>query len=281
MSQAKLLFQQGRLNEAIDELTREVKAAPNDIASRTFLFELLCFAGEWDRAERQLDVIGHQSNQAKVGADIYRQNIKAERDRARLFSDAVSPHFLIQPPAYIELWLGAASGLLSRTTHETRKLLDRAEEERPALSGKINGVAFQDLKDCDERTGPVLEIFVQEKYTWLPFEQISRIDIAEPRNLRDLLWATARIQVLDGTMAQVYIPALYAGSNNHSNDEVRLGRRTEWYLYRNGLLSGVGSRLLLLDEEERSILDVRTIEFEHNHAADPVDVADEQEVSIN
>src|SRR4030095_4747104 len=102
MSQAKLLFQQGRLNEAIDELTREVKAAPNDIASRTFLFELLCFAGEWDRAERQLEVIGHQDSQTKMAVDVYQNNIKATRERNKLFTDGLAPHFITEPPSYVD-----------------------------------------------------------------------------------------------------------------------------------------------------------------------------------
>jgi type VI secretion system protein ImpE len=90
MSQAKTLFERGQLNEAIDELTREVKSSPGNTELRIFLFELLCFAGDWDRAERQLDVVGHQSTQAKVGVEVYRNNIRAERDRRRLFSDGVS-----------------------------------------------------------------------------------------------------------------------------------------------------------------------------------------------
>ena len=54
MDKAKELFAAGKLNEAIEELVREVKANPNDGATRTFLFELSCLAGDWERAERQL-----------------------------------------------------------------------------------------------------------------------------------------------------------------------------------------------------------------------------------
>src|SRR5262245_53237072 len=103
MTQAKELFQAGKLNEAIEELLREVKANPNDGARRTFLFELSCFVGDWDRAERQLDVIGHQSAEAELGVMVYRANMKAERERARVFAEGVQPHFLREPPAYVDL----------------------------------------------------------------------------------------------------------------------------------------------------------------------------------
>lgn len=81
MAMAKELFDAGQLQAAIEEITREVKANPTDMARRAFLFGLLCFAGEWDRAEKQLDVMGHQDARTDIGARIYRQNIAAERKR--------------------------------------------------------------------------------------------------------------------------------------------------------------------------------------------------------
>jgi type VI secretion system protein ImpE len=261
MSQAKTLFERGQLNEAIDELTREVKSNPGNTELRIFLFELLCFAGDWDRAERQLDVVGHQSTQAKVGVEVYRNNIRAERDRRKLFSDGVSPHFLLEPPSYVDLLLTAVKVLNVDGGNQTRSTLDLVEEQRPPLTGKINEVQFEDFQDCDELTGPVLEIFVKDQYTWLPFEQIKQMEIAKPQNLRDLLWANARIETSDGTMAEVFLPALYAGSSEHPDDQVRLGRRTEWKQYRDDLILGAGSRLLLVDDEENQIFDTGTIVF--------------------
>src|SRR5580765_6175279 len=107
MKQAKELFAAGKLDEAIAELLSEVKANPNDVARRTFLFELSCFAGDWERAERQLDVIGHQSAQAELGVMVYRSNIKAEQERRRVFAEGIQPHFLQEPPAYVDLHVAA------------------------------------------------------------------------------------------------------------------------------------------------------------------------------
>ena len=86
MMQAKELFQEGKLSEAIEALVGEVKANPNDGARRTFLFELSCLVGDWERAERQLDVIGHQSAEAELGVMVYRANMKAEQERRRVFA---------------------------------------------------------------------------------------------------------------------------------------------------------------------------------------------------
>ena len=257
MSQAKSLFDQGQLGLAIEELTREVKGNPSNIGLRTFLFELLCFAGDWNRAERHLDVIGHQNAQAKLGVEIYRNNIKAERDRRKLFDEGVAPHFLREPPAYVDTLLSAIEQLHAGNNDETQELLDRVEAERPQLFGRMNDSAFEDFRDCDDLTGPILELILHDKYTWLPFEQINRIEITKPQNLRDLLWTSARIEAADGTVAEAFLPTLYAGSSDYPNDDVKLGRRTEW----NEKNLTVGSRLFLVDDEAKQIFEAGTIEF--------------------
>ena len=261
MTQAKELFEAGKLDEAIEELLREVKADPSDGAKRTFLFELSCFAGDWERAERQLDVIGHQSAKAELGVMVYRANINAEQERRRVFTEGVQPHFLREPPAYVDLHVAALNQLRQGQTAEARATLDRAEEERPAIAGKFDGQDFEDFRDYDDRVGPVLELIVKDKYVWLPYEQISRMEISPPRQLRDMLWASARIEALDGTIGEVYVPSLYAGTSDSENDQVRLGRMTDWKELGDDLLSAVGQRLFLVDGEDRSLFEAKQVEF--------------------
>src|SRR5215510_5376987 len=82
MATAKELLAASELTAAIDEVTRNVKANPSSIPQRISLFELLLFIGDWNRAEQQLDVIGHQSMENGLGVQVYSSNIKAERDRS-------------------------------------------------------------------------------------------------------------------------------------------------------------------------------------------------------
>lgn len=263
MQKAKALLDAGDLKGATEQLISDVKANPTDTTLRTFLFELLCFAGEWERAEKQLDVIGHQSMQTAIGVQAYRNNIKAERDRQRLFADGLQPHFLSEPPSYVDLLLAAVNRLREGNFAEAREQLDKAEEERPALSGKLNGDRpFADFRDYNDATGSVLELIVKDQYTWLPFEQISRVEIAEPKNLRDLLWANARIESRDGTMGEVFLPTLYAGSQQHENDQIKLGRMTDWRETSEDIYTGIGMRLFLVDDEDKALLQVRSIEFD-------------------
>lgn len=261
MATAKELLDAGKLRAAIEELTDKVKASPSDTRQRISLFELLLFAGDWERAERQVDVIAHQSMESGLGVQVYRNNIKAERERERLFSDGLRPHFISVPPAYVELHLSAINRVREGNIREARETLDRAEEERPAFGGAINGREFSDFRDYNDLVGPVLEAIVQDQYTWIPFEQISLLEIGAPRQLRDLVWTPARIEATDGTSGEIYIHTLYEGSGNHADDQVKLGRMTDWKDAGEGLYLASGSRLFLIDGEDRALLEARKIEF--------------------
>jgi type VI secretion system protein ImpE len=63
---AKQLFDNGDLQGAISQLTADVKANPLELRNRIFLFELLCFMGDFQRAERQLDAVAQVSGDATV-----------------------------------------------------------------------------------------------------------------------------------------------------------------------------------------------------------------------
>ena len=66
------LYRAGQLREAIKALGDELRKKPLDAKRRTFLFELLCFAGEYDRAEKQLDVLAVATGGARRGSLLYR-----------------------------------------------------------------------------------------------------------------------------------------------------------------------------------------------------------------
>lgn len=273
MSTAKELFDAGQLQASIEEVTREVKANPTDTARRTFLFGLLCFAGEWDRAEKQLDVIGDQDLQSHIGARIYRQNIAAERKRERVLAGAGFPNFIVEPPGYVALQLNALSQIGAGDFAEARASLDRAAEESPVLSGTLNGAAFQNFRDADDSINCVMEVFLQGEYVWLPFEHIRSIEIPAPAHLRDLIWTQARIETAGGVnmesggnaeafSGEVFIPVLYANSHRNENDQARLGRMTDWRQMGDEVYAGVGQRLFLAGDDDKAILETRTVNFE-------------------
>jgi type VI secretion system protein ImpE len=263
MEEAKKLFDAGDLTGAIESVLNFVRANPTNIPARIFLFELSCFSGDWDRANKQLDVIGHQDTNAMIGSMIYRQNFKAEGDRIRYFSDSLQPGILAPPPTYVGDLIQANSRVREGNTAEARALLDKIEEERPAFKALVNGIEVSDFRDYNDLTMCIFEVIFKDQYVWLPMEQVSKVEFFKPKSLRDLYWIQAQVELVEGTNGEMFFPSLYSGSWKHENDQVRLGRMTDWRDLGDDLFIGEGTKLFWMDGKDRSILDIETIEFEH------------------
>jgi type VI secretion system protein ImpE len=258
---AKEFLDQNQLGAAIADLNQEVKQRPADVRLRTFLFELLCFAGEYDRAAKQLEVVALQDEKAGIGVEVYRSILRAEQKRRRVFSEGEKPTCLFDPPAYIQSYVDANYLLCGGRSAEAKALYQQAAAARPLIRGRIKGQPFQSFRDSDDRIAPVLEVFVRETYGWVTFERIKKLTIAAPRHLRDLLWIPATLEVEDGTAGEVFVPVVYAGSESEADERLLLGRLTEWVGLGNGIVGGVGQRTFVVDDRELSVLEVGELEF--------------------
>lgn len=227
------LFRAGELVEAIQALTEEVRQEPLDARKRTFLFELLCFAGDFDRGEKQLEVLAQGGKNAELGVLLYRAALHAERERKKFF----------ESKAFLET-SGAAFG--------------------KSPMGTFNGRPFQAITDADPRIGPRLEIFLADRYLWVPFEHIVSIRMQPPKRLRDLLWAPTLVtnspQFKGRDLGEVLVPVLSPFTSTHPDDSVRLGRATVWE-ETDGLEVPFGQKMLLIDGEESPLLELRELDF--------------------
>lgn len=276
VKEAKIKLDAGNLNGAIEEALNTVKSSPTDVQARTFLFELSCFSGDWDRAEKQLEVIGQQDVNAMIGAQIYKQNLQAERDRLRHSKEGLMPECLLPPPKYVEKLLIANNHLREDRSGEARKILDEVEEERPAFSGKLNGEEFSDFRDFNDLTSCLFEAIIQGMYTWLPFKQVERIEFLESKSLRDRFWLQAEVEMINGTKGEWFFPALYAESYKNEDDNIRLGRASDWRDLGEDILAGEGIRIFQYDGGSIPIVDIKTIEFEHE-VSETVENAENEE----
>ena len=226
-------YRDGQLQLAITALGDELKKQPLDLKRRTFLFELLCFAGEYDRASKQLDVLSDANAEAAAGAMLYRAALHAERTRQEMF-------------AKNELPMGTA---------------------HPAPSGSLNGEEFSSIEDADPRIGENLEVFIAGSYTWIPFAYIESVELQAPKKLRDLLWMPAILHTTSDfrlqDLGEVLIPALTPLSWKHPDDAVRLGRATAWEDNEQYGAIPYGQKLLLRGEEEEPFLELRHLIFNH------------------
>ena len=228
------LYRAGRLTDAIKALSAELRDNPTDAKRRTFLFELLCFAGEYDRADKQLEVLGQAGPTSEMGVLLYRSALYAERQRQDLFSRGEFP--------------------------------EEKEEAGSSRGGVVNGKQFSVFSDTDPRIGARLELFAAGNYLLLPLEHVASIQIPPPKRLRDLIWTPAAVRTtpsFKGTeLGEVMLPVLAPFSWQNTDEAVRLGRATVWERSEGSDYQvPFGQKMWLVDEEEIPFLELRELEF--------------------
>jgi type VI secretion system protein ImpE len=262
---AEELFREGRLGDAIAAQTATVKGAPLDPDARFFLFLLLCFAGELERAEAQLEAAVVNNEELQMGSIVYRSLLGSELERRKVYRERAEPVLPPEVPESLRLRLRAVRELSAGDADTARATLDEAEEHGVALSGKLNGAAFDGLSDYDDLLGQVLEVYTGGRCLWLPMEQVKRVAIQPPKSVIDLIWASAEIVDSEDRTVNAYLPVLYEGSHGHPDEQVRTGRSTQWIDTGAGS-RGAGQRVFFSvsgdEERETPFLELRTLELE-------------------
>ncbi len=256
------LFQAGRLDDAIFAQTADVKAHPGDPAKRLFLFELLMFAGDFERAEKQLTAVQYNELERDAAVATFKRVLQAENERRAFYAQGRRPRFLAEVPPHVELRLDAVAAIREERYAEATDLVARAHDALPEYQGSLNEQAFTLLCDCDDVFGSVLEVVSGTgAYFWVPLEQVDTLLLAEPKYPRDLLWVQAHLEIKDGASGDVFLPATYPGTWQSADDTLRLGRGTDWVEIAPGLVRGVGSRMFLVNDEAKGLLEFRQLEI--------------------
>ncbi|MFQ5650923.1 MAG: type VI secretion system accessory protein TagJ [bacterium] len=253
MDEAREFYAAGRLSEAIADLKQTVKSTPTDAGQRSFLFGLLCFAGEYEGAVKQLDVIALQSAQSEAGVQVYRNVLEAEKKRLHVFEGEQAPEFLLPPPSFVPKNLAAVKALQENNVTEAKVLLNQVSEACQRQKGDVDGHAFSQFADCHDLIAPILELIIHDKYFWLPFEQIKQMEIEKPARLQDLLWISTKLELVDGQVLGGYIPTRYALSHEHDNELVQLGRMTDWQVVAEEICIVHGQRMFFMPDESESL----------------------------
>src|SRR5947207_2072660 len=121
----KELLEAGKVREAEGVLAAALRDNPTDAAKRTFLFEVLCFSGQWDRAAKHLSLLAQANKEAEMGATLYFSALHAEKTRHEMFKKQEFP-----PVA-----------------------------AKPSPPGKLNGKPFESISDADTDIGARLEVY--------------------------------------------------------------------------------------------------------------------------
>jgi len=215
----------GKLQEAIQAVGAEVRDRPDDTRRRTFLFELLCFAGDYARAEKHLSLLSDANPDAAMGALMYRSALSAERKR-QLFFDEKKYEDTPEPP-------------------KLRSIEDIDPRVGPRLEVFIAGeyvwLPFAHIGSLTLGPPRYLRDLLWASAT-----------------------ITAGPSMEGKEFGEVLVPILYPSSATHPRDTVKLGRETDWILAKEDPLEiPYGQKLFVLDEERPiAILEIRSLQFD-------------------
>jgi type VI secretion system protein ImpE len=148
------LYQAGQLSEAIEAATEQVRQNPGSFDHRWLLCELLCFAGELERVDKQLEVLTQQDPKAAAAVALFRQLIRAAVAREQFFREGRAPEILRELPEPLESYLKASVLLREGNRDQAAQLLTEADPQRTQVRGNCDGVALSDFRDLDDLLAP-------------------------------------------------------------------------------------------------------------------------------
>lgn len=257
---AKEYIQSGDLDGALSAVQSDVRDDPSSSKERIFLFQLLAVRGDWNRALTQLNVAAELDPEALLMAQTCRELIQSEGFREEVFNGNRHPLLFGEPQQWLATLLQGLKPAAEGNGDAAAKVTSEAFENAPTVSGKINDEPFSWIADADMRMGPSVEAVINGKYYWVPFSNISSIELHAPEDLRDLVWVPAEFTWLNEGQTVGFIPARYP--NSTADNQLALCRKTDWEGLGGDYFIGKGQRVFSTDSGDYSILETRTIQFD-------------------
>lgn len=235
----------GELQKAIEEVQNQVRKTPSAADLRACLVELLCLAGDLERADDVLSALARHNPDWIPGAANLRQLLRAQQARLALRKGRLADDVVATPGPALE-------ALLTLNLHLTRGDLAQAAEAAAQLEASREpcrvqvGDATGDIRDCDDSLGGYVDgLGTDGRYYLWQWSEIQSVRLHAPSSPVELIWRRADFELADGRQGEVFLPLTYAGS---STDSQRLGRETDWVEHTTGLVTGVGTKTWLVGD---------------------------------
>jgi type VI secretion system protein ImpE len=226
--------------------------------------QMLCIAGEYDRADKQLDLLSTLEPKYVMEVANWRNLIRAAQHRKDFYEEGRPPEVIGDLSPRMGKHIEAIAALRADDEAAFEKALEDAESSRQEIKGSWNeeSKTFDDFRDLDDLNGGFMEVLAPNgKYYWIANEAISSIVFEDTKLPIDYLWRKADLILNDGTQGEVYIPVTYVDTKT---DQQRLARETDWQQYKSTeTMRGYGQKTYLVGDEAISILEINSIEFNH------------------
>jgi type VI secretion system protein ImpE len=248
------------LSDEITGIQQKIRLEPAEPKWRMGLFQRYCQIGRWQKALEQLQTYARLFPDGEAFAYAYRVALQQEQIRERIFRGELDPLL----PDDAEEWLRVlASTLKQESSVGALTAIDlrvQALEVAPTSSGMLDDKPFEWIADADSRLGPVCEAIFNGRYQWIPYNKIESIRVAAPSSVCDLVWLSAGIKLWKTESIPALIPARYPLDESLTDAHLR-STLTTWEGQGGDVWVGRGVRILTTNVEEKSLLDIRRIDF--------------------
>ncbi len=164
------------------------------------------------------------------------------------------------PPAGTDHRLAALDAWHQGEADAVGELMDLASPWPTSKPGEVDGVPFERLRDADDFLAPFLEVIAPEISVWVPWLDVGQVELKPGEGFLQELWIPAELSLVSGESAPVRIPLRYAGSASSEEEAVQRAEATHLDTTK-GARRGLGRRVLLADEREVDLAEVRVIRF--------------------
>ncbi|MDX1538026.1 type VI secretion system accessory protein TagJ [Arsukibacterium sp.] len=276
MKKLNSLISSGQLKGALEHALAVLRDDPLNAQMRAVYVELLCIAGELEKADAQLDMIVRQHPDFLLGAVNVRQLIRAETARRDFYQGGMTATLFGEPAPMFSALLRLRLAMHEQDISAAAVAAAEMEQLRPRVAMEHAEQLHPDIRDLDDSLGGYLELFGTDgKYYLAGFEQIASLKLHPPKSLLDIIWRRVDISIIDGPQGEAFLPLIYvaatAGTSGEGNDPaLQLGRETDWHEHDARLVTGSGQKMVLLGEQAVVLGDLVELDARSEHSASAI-----------
>ena len=254
------------LQPEIQKTIEQIRNNPLNHNLRLQLLQLYCVAGQWESALKTLNSYLKLNPTDQQTRTLFLGNIECELQRLDIVNH--THQVVAYTPNQPEV---ALQQQILQQCHDPALVnplfLELHAQAQPSIVVQCHD--HSELKgeyvDTDVRFSHIVEIFEENRYTWLSLAEIESISFKPTEILTDLIWRRTSIVLKNKQNIACFVPVRYPFEHQQSLDEGLLyARSTQWESVGDFSVA-VGQRTLTNTEVDIGILDITNLHsIEHS-----------------
>ena len=257
MNKLKEQISLGNISEARKMLEEIIRDDPLSMEHRSTYIEVLCVQGDLERADQQLDIMVRQNPDCLIGAVNMRQLIRAETARRDFFMGAMSATLFHEADSSFETLLSLNMSIREDDIKEANRQAQKLEQLREPVTLEMDEKQVSEIRDLDDSLCGYLELLGTDgKFYLTKFSEIELLELQPVKSVVDLVWRRVDIAIANGPSGEAFLPISYV---NSATDSSRMGKDTDWVEHGEFLVTGLGQKMLLINEEAVPLSQLRAL----------------------